>query len=176
MPTSGFLDDTYNEGKCWIYGRRWPGWSRQLLGDSGGYGRLLVFNDSTVFGVNVMTSYIRVRRGFTLGEGERLFARAQGSSSDRWSCNIPLRVRAMVIAGEKLFVAGTPDIVPEDDPLAAFNGERGSRLLVVSSQNGEKMAEYKLESLPVFDGMIAAGNNLYIAMKDGSITCLGKGR
>ncbi len=173
MPTGGFLDDTYNEGTCWIYGRRWPGWSRHLLGGSGGYGQLLVFNEEAVFGVHVMTKSIRVRRGFTPGENDRLFAREHGASKDKWSKSIPLKIRSMVLAGEKLFVAGPPDIVPEDNPLAALEGKKGCRLLVLSPEKGKKLADYKLESTPVFDGMIAAEHKLYMTMKNSGIVCLG---
>jgi len=176
ITTSGFLDDTYNEGTFWTYGRRWPGWSRHLFGDSGGYGQLLVFNENTLFGVNVMTKNVRVRRGFELGEGERLFARDHDSSKDTWSRPISIRTRGMVLAKDELFVAGPPDIVPEDKPLAALQGKKGCRLLVFSTEKGKKVGDYKLKSMPVFDGMIAAENKLYLSMKNGSIVCLTKSK
>ena len=175
MTTGEFQNaNTFNEGTCWVYGRRWLGWSRHLLGESGGYGQLLVFNDKAVFGVNVMTQNIRVRRGFILGKGERLFARPHGASKDKWSKYIPLRVQSMALTDDKLYIAGPMDIVQENNPFAALEGAKGCRVLVFSSEKGEKLADYKLESMPVFDGMIAADNKLYLTMKNGSIVCLGK--
>jgi hypothetical protein len=38
----------------------------------------------------------------------------------------------------KLFVAGPPDVIPEDDPLAAFEGRKGADLWAVSASTGEK--------------------------------------
>ena len=39
--------------------------------------------------------------------------------------------------------------------------------------NGEKLAEYELESPPVLDGMIAAGERLYLSTQDGRLLCFG---
>jgi hypothetical protein len=77
----------------------------------------------------------------------------------------------MVLAGEKLFLAGPPDVVPDDDPLAAFEGRRGGRLWGVSAKTGDKLAELPLETMPVFDGMAAAGGRLYLSADDGRLTC-----
>jgi len=92
----------------------------------------------------------------------------------KWSKLIPARINAMVLGKKKLYAAGPPNIIPDDNPLAAFNGEEGSRLIVVSSEKGEKLADYQLDGLPVFDGMMAANNKIYMAMQDGSVICLSK--
>ena len=39
-------------------------------------------------------------------------------------------------------------------------------------ENGNKLTEYKLDSLPVFDGMAAASERLYISTIDGNVLCL----
>jgi len=36
------------------------------------------------------------------------------------------------------------------------------------------MAEYKLDSLPVWDGMAAANGRLYLATKSGKVLCFDK--
>jgi hypothetical protein len=74
----------------------------------------------------------------------------------------------MVLAGDKLFLAGPPDVVPEDDPYAAFDGKLGARLWVVAAADGRTLAEYPLDSQPVFDGLIAAGR-LYLSTAEGSV-------
>ena len=89
-----------------------------------------------------------------------------------WSVQIPVRARAMVLAGDKLYLAGPPDVVPQDDPYAAFEGRRGAKLWVVSATDGTKLAEYDLPTPPVFDGLIAANGRLYIACSDGRIVCM----
>jgi len=172
ITTHGFMGETDNEGKYWTYGNRWPGWDRKMS-RVGVYGQLLVFDRSTLYGVHVFTDNIRVRRGRTLGgKGQRLFARPHGAKKDRWSVYVPLRVRAMVLAREKLFIAGPPDVVPAEDPLAAIAGRRGARLWAVAAESGKKLQEYKLDALPVFDGLIAAGGRLYVSTRTGEVICL----
>ncbi len=171
ITTHGFLSDVDNEGKYWTYGNRWPGWSRKMGGLT--YGQLLVFDTDALYGVHVFVGNARVRRGRTLGgKGQRLFARDHGSKKDRWSVFVPIRVRAMVLARERLFLAGPPDIVPADDPLAAIKGRRGAMLWAVSAADGKKLAELKLDAPPVFDGMAAAGGRLYISLENGRLVCM----
>jgi hypothetical protein len=172
IATRGFLDDSYNEGTYWTYGARWPGWDRHMRGVPA-YGQILSFDDQTLFGVHVFTEVVRVRRGFFPGtRGYRLFARDHGAQKDNWSRFIPVRVRAMVAAGDKLFVAGPPDVVPDEDPLAAFEGRRGALLWAFSRRDGKKLAEVgKLDAPPVYDGLVAAAERLYLTTRDGRVVC-----
>jgi hypothetical protein len=106
----------------------------------------------------------------------------------RWRLeNIPLLVRAMVLADKILFVAGPPDLVdeeesffrPDDEEIrrklqaqdAALQGDQGALLWAVSAADGKKLSEFQLDSLPVFDGMVATECGLYLSMSDGSIAC-----
>jgi outer membrane protein assembly factor BamB len=91
-----------------------------------------------------------------------------------WKQWLPVRIRAMVKAGDVLFVAGAPDVFEPEDPYAAFEARKGAQVVAVSARNGKKLAEYKLESPPVFDGMIAANGRLYISTRDGQVLCMGK--
>ena len=78
----------------------------------------------------------------------------------------------MVMDRRSVFVAGWPDVVRAKDPYAAIEGRAGG-VLWVFSRDGKKLAEHTLPSSPVFDGMAAAGGRLYVAMKNGSVACLG---
>jgi len=100
----------------------------------------------------------------------------------------PLLVRAMVLAGDTLFIAGPPDVVDEqeawgylpeskiraklDEQSAALEGQKGGLLMAVSAESGKPLAEHRLASVPVFDGMIAANGRLYLSMKNGRVLCL----
>ena len=89
-----------------------------------------------------------------------------------WTAWLPIRIRAMVKAGDVLFVAGPPDDLDPDDPYAAFEGRRGARLAAVSAKDGTKLGEHQLNVSPVFDGLIAAAGRLYASLEDGSLVCL----
>lgn len=109
-----------------------------------------------------------------------------------WTQDIPLLVRAMVKAGPTLFLAGPPDIIDEaktfeqlknrDDKVQQLLsrqdklllGAEGAVLRVASIEDGQTVADHRLDSLPVWDGMAAAHGRLYLSTEDGSIICLGK--
>ncbi|MBN2448883.1 MAG: hypothetical protein JXR77_00755 [Lentisphaeria bacterium] len=183
LASRGFLDDSYNEGTYWAFSQRRPGWDRHM-NKIGAWGQLLVFNTDHVLGVNVFTERNRVRRGFFPGtKGYRIFAKpfqpgqdedAYKKTADTWSVYIPVRVRAMVLAGDRLFVAGPPDVIPEDAPAAAFEDRMGADLWALSAINGETLARFeRLASPPVYDGLIAANGALYLCTTDGKVTCFG---
>ncbi|HIQ19648.1 MAG TPA: methyltransferase domain-containing protein [Planctomycetes bacterium] len=97
-----------------------------------------------------------------------------------WSRTVPVLARAMVLAGDTLFVAGPEDPLgriarrPEevDHLAAALESTRGGRLLALSTDDGQTLADCPLPSPPVFDGMAAAAGRLFLATKRGEIVCL----
>ena len=94
------------------------------------------------------------------------------SAGEEWSCAQPLWVRAMVLAQETLFVAGPPDVVADNEPLAAWEGRRGGLLRAIAVGDGRPLAEHPLPAPPVFDGMAAANGCLYLATLDGRVLCM----
>jgi hypothetical protein len=46
-------------------------------------------------------------------------------------------------------------------------------LCAVSAADGKTLAQYHLDSLPVFDGLAAAQGRLYLTLQDGRLLCLG---
>jgi hypothetical protein len=92
----------------------------------------------------------------------------QGNSlvKPKWTQDVPIYVRGMVLSGYKLFIVGPPDIIDEEatfkglsesdpqvqqllaDQDAVLEGERGGQLLVVNTLNGETEYQLELESLP----------------------------
>jgi hypothetical protein len=99
----------------------------------------------------------------------------------------PLLVRAMTLAGGTLFVAGPPDLVDEKamwgrskepefqrkmrQQADALEGNRGGVLWAVSAETGNKLAEYRLDDLPAFDGMVAANGRLFMATTGHKLLC-----
>jgi outer membrane protein assembly factor BamB len=192
IATGGFLDDTWYDRTYWTYSHRWPGFYYANAAPKSGH--ILVFDEDTTYGLHVHTDRLRLSPAFTPGdEGYLLFAddndnepvlapnsidREKGPGFSRaappkWSHRIPLRARAMVLAGDRLFMAGPPDAMPEDDPYASFEGRLGARLWAVSAKDGATLAEHPLAELPRFDGLIAHQGRLYLSTENGNVLCFG---
>jgi len=161
---SGFLEDSYFKRTPWTF-------------DQGGnYARIIVHDSRAVYFVRMFDTL----RGldptvfFTPGSrGYLLFAKNMKGVENTWSERIPVRVRAMVLTPDRLYVAGPPDVVDPQDPLGAFEGRKGGLLYVFDSIAGKKTAEHRLDSPPVFNGAAAADGRLYVCGEDGSVGCFG---
>jgi hypothetical protein len=112
----------------------------------------------------------------------------QQQIDDLWHTEVPILGRAMVLAGDTLFVAGPPQVVNEREAMdgwftpavrqklveqeAAFAGKHGATLLATSTEDGSIRARWPLAAPPVFDGMIAAYGRLLLAATEGKVICL----
>lgn len=94
-------------------------------------------------------------------------------SKKLWSSSIPLTGKAMALANDVLFVAGTPVVFPEDDLAKAYEGRMGGILWAASASTGEKLAQYTLEAPPAWDSLAAANGLLFISLADGRVVCMG---
>lgn len=90
----------------------------------------------------------------------------------RWASPIPLTGKALVLAGDTVFVAGTPAVFPADDLAKAYEGRVGGVLWAASASTGEKVAECKLDAPPVWDGMAVANGRLFVSLQDGRVLCI----
>ena len=192
VATGGFLDASWFNRTYWMYAAIWPGYYIAHL--SAKAGQLLAVDATTTYGVQAYPSRTIHSPTFKPAtKGYLLFAdantnepvlddRARGrdkgmgftrSAPPRWFHWLPLRIRAMVAAGPTLFVAGPPDAMDPKAPYAAIEGRQGAALCAFATKDGEKLGELKLDSDPVFDGLIAAGGRLFIATRDGHVACLG---
>jgi outer membrane protein assembly factor BamB len=105
-------------------------------------------------------------------QGKKVRAgRARRAAEGRWEVNIPLTGKAMLLAGDVLFIAGTPVAFPDDDLHAAYEGRRGGVLWAADATTGTKLAEYRLDAPPVWDSLAAANGRLYLCTTDGRIRC-----
>ncbi|MEQ8786434.1 MAG: PQQ-binding-like beta-propeller repeat protein [Pirellulaceae bacterium] len=154
----------------------------KALDDSGNGNRTRVAGAKTAEG-KVDEALQFVSQGYTASAGNSYVEHA-------WNRDVPVLARSLVLADDRLFVAGPPDVMNEEetfqglidrDPRVqkllqeqedALDGKKGAKLLVVSVQEGSTLAEYELPSLPSWDGMSAAGGQLYIVTEDGTIICM----
>ncbi len=207
----GFLDDTWFHRSYWVYGKYFTGgWNGYYLaGQFMPAGRIMVFDQDNVYGFGRLPRYYR----WTLPLEYQLFGSPKQPDVDstrhyndqgelmiepdvsagfNWSTQIPLFVRAMVLSGDKLYIAGPADVVDEEEALRRpgdpgmlakleeqneiLRGGKGGLLWVVSARDGKVLARYKLESPPVWDGMAAADNKLYMSTVNGKILCFGQSK
>ena len=197
----GFLDDAWWHRTYWFIGTQmgngYGGWpspgtrvpSGRLLVVSGpqvyGFGRNLYINHGAHVGIDGTTVY-HYKANTKAETLYRLFAAtyeagggaaAKGGKAKppetqvRWNEQIPVLARAMVLAGETLFLAGPPDLFATDDPTAALEGRKGGALLAIAPADGKASARYDLDAPPVFDGLIAIGGRLLMATTDGKVIC-----
>ncbi|KPL19328.1 MAG: hypothetical protein AMJ75_12655 [Phycisphaerae bacterium SM1_79] len=193
--TSRLLDDAEVHRSHWVLGtgdfRRIPV-AYSWIANSGGarynsrlavpYGLLLAFDNQTVWGVQRSrnSGYILFaddNRPFSADEHVLPDFRKPDAESVpklKWSVALPMRPRAMLRAGNCLYLGGMPGMIDQKDPFATYEGRKGGLLWVMSGRNGEKLAEYKLEAVPVWDGMAAANERLYISTQDGRVLSMGK--
>jgi len=204
---TGLLGEEWFIRAYWLYGTQtgagYGGWARMKSGTSrqAPAGRILSFDDQKIYG------YGRVRHasGWTGHRGDayhlfssvKVYAEAPSGPEARrgakggkrakptrgktfaWSQEYPLIVRSMVLTGDKLIVAGVPDLARKDksgvsfsnpeDGLDALAGRRGGSMAMISTADGTRIREIKLDSPPVFDGLIAANGRLLLSTKDGKV-------
>jgi len=184
----------------WLYGSRFiGGWAGYYqAGKRAPAGRILVMEDEWVYGFGRRPQFYRwttpIEHHLFAVSKEKPPARVEPPNGRRgggfavvhqWTRDLPLFARAMLLSGNTLYLAGPADNIDEvavfknarqfgnelAEQAEAFEGKRGGLLWIVDAETGEKRKELKLDTVPVFDGMSAAGKRLFMSMKDGSLSC-----
>lgn len=191
MSTSGLRDDSYMDRTGWLFARTWPGYNHVNVAPKSG--QILCFDGELTVAMQAFTQ--RLRRSPLRVEGEDGYAivadavdnepvlRPEHRNLDkagpgftraadpRWKTVLPVRVRAMVMAGDAVVMAGPPEARPGEDVLETLRGRKGAVMVVLARADGAKLAEHVLASPPVFDGMSSSGGAVFIAHTDGKVTC-----
>lgn len=95
--------------------------------------------------------------------------------------------KALIGAGQNLYLAGPPEIVDEVKLFGNFNapeskklmkekvdslkGNKGGSLRVISMKDGKKRTEYPLDSPPIHAGMAAVEDHLFMSLENGNLRC-----
>lgn len=214
----GFLDDDWWHRSFWQYGTTvfsgFGGWHK--TGNSTISGQLLSLDDTNVYGYghklygnkiyhglpyksghyrlfsmprsNIEISRVKMTKEIPRGKRKEYVAIRKKPFEVNWQERIKLLVRAMVLAHDKLIIAGPPDVIA-DEPLApdqynldrtlnkleeqndVFAGKRHGILMVVSTKDGKILSDQEIPSPPVFNGIAVAGSRLFIADTEGRICC-----
>jgi hypothetical protein len=152
-------------------------------------------NNGTVENAKMVDGKFGMALQFTPGKAKANSTQEnQGNSlvKPKWAQDVPIYVRAMTLAGFRLFIVGPPDIIDEEktfkglsesDPLvqellakqdAVLDGEQGGQLLVVNTIDGSIEHKIDLQALPAWDGLIGANGQLFLSTLDGQLMCFGK--
>ncbi|MFO7905156.1 MAG: PQQ-binding-like beta-propeller repeat protein [Pirellulaceae bacterium] len=185
---AGYLDDTWWHRTYWIIaktmGDGWGGWPTR--GGQVPSGRLLVANQDTVYGYGRSRYYKGGGHLSMGGTTYRLFSckhpeatengpnnKEKGDVDYNWTQEVGVTVRGMLLAGDRLLLAGAPD--PSHGKklsVAALEGGEGGLLECRSASSGERLSGIQLDAMPVFDGLIAAGGRLYLSNIEGEVVCI----
>lgn len=185
---TGFLDQSWWHRSYWLFGSDfaagWGGWHR--AGNRVPAGRLLVFNDQTIFGFG-RNRYPGGNAGqWKTGEYYRLFAARKDPKEvqvpDRkgnlktttavhfnWETRVDLEAHALVLAGKRLVIAGP--VGRSHQELDAFRGALGSQLQLLDIEHGTLLQSEPIPHLPVKDGLVAAHGRVYFTDAQGTVWC-----
>ena len=186
---TGFLDDSWWHRTYWIYGKHQAsGWAGHTVAGKGGApsGRIMSFNDDRIFVWGRLQRYFRWTPIY-----EYSLQSCDYDYNRDWEVMMPILLRAMLHDGERLFIAGPEEVVRQSQVQRVISeaesqeemrrqeqllkGKAGAKLLQVDPETGRIVSGVQLETTPAFDGMAAAYGNIYLAMNDGSLHCLGEG-
>jgi len=188
----GLLDDYWWHRTYWSWGQRnWgraSGWAVASMYRPSG--RILVTDDKTVFGYgrksvrgNSMVGYHLFRADKQVQVIDKpiknnnvalMKYQKPAKVITHWSQNVPLVVRAMVLADDVLLAAGPPFVEDQQATEPAFGAEGRGVLMAFAGKDGQKMARYPMPAQPVFDGMAVARGRLYVSMCNGHVACFGE--
>jgi outer membrane protein assembly factor BamB len=181
--SAGYLDDSWWHRTYWQYGTEMlSGYGSWInAGNSRISGRILVQKGDRIFGFGRKT-YRKTGSHVGLDAEHHLFSARIPPQQDfeqkrkgtapagdskveyDWSVELPFFVRAMVLAGDQLVVAGPTSI----NDLHAEQPEGDVWLWVVSADTGKKLAAYRLSAVPVFDSF-AVSDGLLLTTVDGQV-------
>jgi outer membrane protein assembly factor BamB len=181
---SSLIDDTWLYRTIWFYGDHMDRMNvfehaRTYYGNSvynpltqadqknftGVAGQMLAFKETEAYGIRARHD----TQGYNVQtRGSRIY-RKDNMTNRIWIKHSDIQYRAIVLADQKLFLAGWDDVNLPDDPFAPIEGRNGGKLVEVSPEDGNQIASYDLEAPPVFDGMIAANGKIYIALMNGKV-------
>ncbi len=174
---TGFLDDSLYDRSSFILDQRHSA-------------RLLAFNDDLLVGVrwatdNMVSGRLLFHEGFyEIGRNQyTVFAKQRAASTNSvrkprpaantelWSRRVPIRVEALSLAGDAVYVTGPPmSRNGESSPdfvLKSLRGENGGVLMRLSLRDGAAVKICDLPTRPVWEGIAITDHGLFVALRDG---------
>jgi outer membrane protein assembly factor BamB len=187
--TSSFVDDNENHRSHMTMGLGFFGrtiyaypWIPKRFGPNLYYpmGLMLVYQGGTAWGIQRGSDYVytlfqkdipQYKADDPEYKNDLIRTAKKDDSTWTWSIKPGMRPRAMIKAGDRIYIGGMP-VTIAGDPYATFEGRGGGLLQVRSAANGELLNTIKLDSPVVWDGLAVAQGRLYGSCQDGSLLCL----
>ncbi|MHC4406299.1 MAG: outer membrane protein assembly factor BamB family protein [Planctomycetota bacterium] len=181
ITSHGFVEKTPHHRSFWTIDTElyYDRWTSQL----GVRGDILVMDGKRYYEVRGYppgryTTYDVREHAYTLFAGELSSEKPQKAAQreyrELWQTRIPLTGKAMALAGDVVFVAGTPAVFPEGDLAKAYEGRMGGVLWAASAADGREMMEYTLDAAPEWDSLAAANGRLFLCTTDGKVHCFAR--
>jgi hypothetical protein len=121
----------------------------------------------------------------TVDWGERVKERTQDIAMHTWSRDVAVRARALLVAGDRMVLAGPRNVLYGVKPGAieegrrairenvdAFTGMEDGLLEIVATKDGKTLGTVTLDSPPVYHGLIAADGALFMTTTAGTVVRL----
>ena len=198
--SAGFLDDTWWELTYWIFGKHMFGGRAGVTQAAKTYptARIMVCDEDQVYGYQDGYESIREPLLMAWNKDAKVITKKNAKKkttvrqvTSNWKAAVPLCVEGIVLSGDTLFMAGSPTIdrsrvlellakqnLDRHDADSIFKnaedtitGKKGGVLYAADQKDGSRRLQIELPSVPVFDGMIAADERLYISLKNGDVMC-----
>ena len=191
--TSGMLDGSENHRSHWVLGTGDfsrvgvayscsvnAGGRRRNSGITVPTGLMMVYDDHAVWGVRRKgtsgTYFLFEKDNTPFSDDEKPSPDFHKISKEevktpRWSTKLTVRPRAMLKSGDNLYMGVMPTEVSIDNPYVAYEGRKGGMIWIVSAKDGTKVAQYKINSPVVWDGMAAAAGRLFVCTENGELQC-----
>jgi outer membrane protein assembly factor BamB len=181
--TSGLLDDTENHRSHWVLGTGdfsevavAYSWIVNGSGNRRGNamtaptGLMMAYDEAGVYAVKrgrgAYTVFKTAKAPFLKDEEPKPDFQQGGKVPAKvWQQPLPCRPRALLKAGDRLYVGGLPAAVREDPK------DKPGALAVVSAADGKTLSTATLDSAVRWDGMAAASGRLYLVTESGQLQC-----
>lgn len=200
---TGLLDDSWwhrsyqaygnavEGGYAWFQSLKWVVNAKLLCTDDEnvyGFGRKAKFQRWTV-PLEMELFSISKKTGESPSDPNRRPSPRYRLPEMNWAVDLPILVRAMLVADDVLVVCGPRDLYDEDkavapragfttqDPRLAlqqehWEGRHGSIVKVFDKKTGQEISSLEIDDMPAWDAMIAADGRIFMTTTNGRVFCL----
>lgn len=182
---TGFLDDSWWHRTYWLYGKhQGQGWRGYYYAGMSGApaGRIINFDDKSIYVWGRLKRYFRWST-----EYEYFLYATDRDYNQKWGQMVPILVKAMLLAGDKLYICGPEEVVNQKAVKQIITQEEGQKDLMqqetalmglsggmcfeVDTATGKILSGYITDTIPVMDGMAGAYGKIFCSMADGTVRC-----